>query len=137
MPAKSQRGIPRPRVSEADAELRQGILKLFRSLQKEKSLAQIAADVGVSEKTLRRYLNDKCNPPPTLGGDTLFRLCEAGHAITCRGKTLQCVDSHSTAVSKVKTEQLPFEFVASIDLLLPSRKLVGRIERISRRNKVV
>src|ERR1700686_4886731 len=87
MPGKPQRGILRPRVSGPDLELREGILKVLRDLRKEKSLWQVAEALGISEQTLSRYLNDKVYPPATLGGDILFRLCEAGYPIACRGKT--------------------------------------------------
>jgi transcriptional regulator with XRE-family HTH domain len=135
MPRKSQRGILRPRVTGPDLELREGILKVLRDLQKNQALSQIAEALGVSEKTLSRYLSDKGDRPATLGGDILFRICEAGHPVTCRGKTLQCMGSGSE--SETKLEQLRFEFVASIDVLLPSRKLVARVERVNRRSEAI
>jgi hypothetical protein len=135
MPAKSQRGIRRPRRSSADLELRQGILSALKDLQKDKTLREVADALGVSEKTLGRYLNNKLDPPATLGGDILFRLCEAGCPIACRGQTLQCVASTSAPKSTAKPEQLRFEFVGTIDVLLPSRKLVARVERVYRRTE--
>jgi hypothetical protein len=123
-------------VSEPDRELREGIIGVLKELQRTKPLREVAETLGASEKTLRRYLNSKLDPPATLGGDILFRLCEAGYSIPCRGKSLKCVDSRSAPKSGVKTEQLRFEFVASLDLLLPSRKLVARVERVNRRVKL-
>jgi hypothetical protein len=135
MPAKSQRGIRRPRRSGADLELRQGILSALKDLQKDKPLSKVADALEISEKNLRRYMNDKLNPPPTLGGDILYRLCEAGYAVACRGQTLQCVASASKSKPRGKPEQLQFEFVGTIDVLLPSRKLVARVERVYRRTE--
>lgn len=122
---RGQRGRPKGQVGKPDLELRKSIIEVLKDLQKHQALKDIAEDLGTSEKNLRRYLSDKFNPPPTLGGDILFRLCEK-HSINAHGKTLQCVDSESAAPDVAKSEQLRFEFVATLDVLLPSRKLVAR-----------
>src|SRR5437870_1868283 len=74
--AVSQRGISRPRTTEADLQLREAILETLTKLQGTRSLSALADDLGISIKTLSRYRNPKGNRVTTLGGDILFRLCE-------------------------------------------------------------
>ena len=137
MPAKSQRGIRRPRISGGpDLELRKSVLKLLQEIREKKSLRWLADRLDVSEKTLSRYMSDRIDPPATLGGDALFKLCEAGYSITCRGRTLRCVAAKASR-PRPTSEQLRFEYAAEIDLMLPSRKLVARAGRITRRKAAI
>src|ERR1700674_3594661 len=91
--AASQRGIPRPRKTEADLQLREAILETLTKLQGTRTLSALADDLRISVKTLSRYRNPSDGKAATLGGDLLFRICELCDerdiSIACHGRILR------------------------------------------------
>jgi hypothetical protein len=131
MPA-AQRGIPRPRKTEADAELREALLKTLSILQGDRTLSALADDLGVSVKTLSRYRSRNGGKTPTLGGDLFFRICQLcdDHdiSITCRGRILRLTERRFRSLVAVP-KQIRFTFEGSLQVDVPSRKGVMRVDR--------
>lgn len=139
--AASQRGIPRPRTTEADPYLRAAILETLTRLQGTGTLADLAHDLRISAKTLSRYRNPSDGKaPPTLGGDLLFRVCELCDerdvSITCHGRILRLLKGALFGSSEAsEARQLRFTFVGTIDVDVPTRKAVMKVDRIERDGK--
>ncbi len=131
---RSQRGIPRPRKTEVDGDLRSAIVVALQQLQGSRTQDALAADLGVSAKTLSRY---RAVESATLGGDVLFRICELCQkdhrdiSITCRGQVLRLLDEHLQEGSALRThEQLRFAFAGTIDVDVSVRKGLMRVEKM-------
>ena len=127
--ATPQRGILRPRKTKADLELRTAIIGTITELQGRRTLSALADDLGVSAKTLSRYLIK----PVTLGGDVLFRICELCDerdiSVTCRGRVLRLAKERSHRLSP-GPEQLRFVFTGTIDVDIPARKGMMTVDRV-------
>lgn len=131
---RAQLGIPRPRKTKVDGDLRNAILDALQQLQGSRTQDALADDLGVSAKTLSRYRTVKS---ATLGGDVLFRICELCHKddrgvrVTCRGRTLLVLDEHLQGGPASRThEQLRFAFAGTIDVNVSIRKGVMRVEKM-------
>jgi hypothetical protein len=134
--AASQRGILRPRKTQADLQLREAILETLTRLQGTKTLSSLADDLHISVKTLSRYRNPIDGKAATLGGDTLFRICELCDerdvSIECHGRILRLPKgSLSWPSAASSTEQLRFTFAGTIDIDVPTRKAVMKIDGIA------
>jgi hypothetical protein len=123
---RSQKNIKRPR-HPLDEELRAAIVSALNQYAEGSPLSRLAKVLGISPNTLTRYLRE---PTANLGGDILFRMCEVGLNIRCRGKTLRLDESDQPVR---QTEQLRFEFVGIVDLQFPSRMMAVRVERVRRK----
>jgi transcriptional regulator with XRE-family HTH domain len=133
--AASQRGIPRPRRTKADLRLREAIVETLKELQGTRSLSALADDLGISVKTLSRYRNPSDGKPAMPGGDLLFRICklcdDRDISITCHGRVLRLPRDGYLWLSEAEPEQLRFTFAGTIDIDVPARKGVMRLDRIA------
>ena len=134
--AVSQRGIERPRRTEADLQLREAILDTLTRLQGTRSLSALADDLRISVKTLSRYRKPSDGRPTTLGGDLLFRICELCDehdiSIPCHGRILRLPKGGLAKLSAaLPSEQLRFTFAGTIDIDVPNRKGAMRVDRIA------
>jgi hypothetical protein len=135
--AASQRGIPRPRKTEADLQLREAILETLTKLQGEGTLSALANDLRSSVKTLSRYRNPSGGKTATLGCDLLFRICELCDerdiSVTCHGRILRLPKGtlFSPSAASSMPEQLRFTFAGTIDINVQARKGVMRVDSIA------
>jgi transcriptional regulator with XRE-family HTH domain len=133
--AASQRGIPRPRKTKADLPLREAILEILTELQGTRTLSALADDLGISAKTLSRYRNASDGKAAMLGGDLLFRICalcdERDISIACHGRILRLRRGSLIRLSGAPAEQLRFTFAGTIDIDVPTRKGVMRVDSIA------
>jgi len=134
--AARQRGIPRPRKTEADLELREAILEILAKLQGTRTLSALAGDLRSSVKTLSRYRKPIGGKPATLGGDLLFRICELcderGISIACHGRILRLPKGSPLGLSAPPpSEQLRFRFAGTFDMEIATRKGVMKIDSIA------
>ncbi len=134
--AASQRGIPRPRTTEVDLQLREAILETLTRLQGPGTLSALANDLRISVKTLSRYRNPRDGKAVMLGGDLLFRICELCDkrdiSIECHGRILRLPKrSHLALSTPPPPEQLRFTFAGTIDVEVPTRKGVMRVDSIA------
>ena len=133
--AATQRGIPRPRKTQADLQLREAILETLSKLQGTRTLSALADDLGISVKTLSRYRNPSHGKTVTLGGDLLFRICELCDerdiSIGCHGRVLRLPKGGQYwPWAPSQPEQLRFTFAGIIDIDVPTRKGVMRVDSI-------
>ncbi|MGA2185792.1 MAG: hypothetical protein ABSH47_22465 [Bryobacteraceae bacterium] len=134
--AASQRGIPRPRKTQADLQLREAILETLTKLQGTRTLSALADDLRISVKTLSRYRNPSDGKAATLGGDILFRICELCDerdiSIACHGRILRLPKGSLFRLSAASPpEQLRFTFAGTIDVDVPTRKAVMKVASIA------
>lgn len=133
--AASQRGIPRPRKTEVDLQLREAILDVLTRLRGTGTLSALAEDLQISVKTLSRYRNPIDGKPATLGGDLLFRICvlcdERDISIACHDRILRLPKSRSWVAAQSAPEQLRFKFTGTIEIDISARKGVMSVESIA------
>lgn len=134
--AASQRGIPRPRKTESDSQLREAILKTLEKLQGSGTLSALADELGISVKTLSRYRNPSNGKAATIGGDVLFRICglcdQRDVSITCHDRILRLPKGSLLGLSAVSPPgQLRFTFTGTIDIDVPARKGVMKVDSIA------
>jgi hypothetical protein len=133
--AASQKDILRPRKTEADLQLRAAILETLNTLKGPGTLSDLADDLRISVKTLSRYRNPNNGKAATLGGDLLFRICELCDqrdiSITCRGRILRLPKGSLFGLpAALPPEQLRFTFAGTVDIDVPTRKGVMRVDSI-------
>lgn len=137
--AASQRGIPRPRKTAVDLQLRQAVLNVLAKLQGTRTLSALAEDLRVSVKTLSRYRNPVDGKPATLGGDLLFRICrlcdERDVSIACHDRVLRLPKSSSSVAAQSAPEHLRFKFAGSIEIDVPARKGAMSVDIINHQKK--
>jgi hypothetical protein len=132
--AASQRGIPRPRKTEVDLQLREAILDTLTKLQGDGTLTALANDLRISVKTLSRYRKAGTGKGAAIGGDLLFRICalcdERNISMPCHGRILRLPKRGSWGSPESAPEQLRFSFTGNIDIDVPTQKGVMRIDSI-------
>jgi hypothetical protein len=111
-------------------------LQALQALRKRtgNSWGQIATDIRTTEKNLRRYLNSKASPPPTLGGDVLYRLCQLEDVKIPQGGVLKFVLGDEQG-SVNAAQQMVFDFTTQVTLTLPARRLMASAVSIVPRKK--
>jgi hypothetical protein len=134
--AASQQGIPRPRKTQVDLQLREAILETLTKLQGTKTLSALADDLRISVKTLSRYRNPSDGKAATLGGDILFRICELCDerdiSIACQGRVLRLPKGSLFGLSAASPpQQLRFAFAGTIDIDVLNRKAVMKVDSIA------
>jgi hypothetical protein len=119
----------------ADLELRRAILETLTKLQGTKTLSALADDLHTSVKTLSRYRTGRDGKPAMLGGDILFRICELCDerdiSIACHGRVLRLPKGSFFSLSATSPpEQLRFTFTGTLDIDVPARKGVMRVDNL-------
>lgn len=133
--AAPQKGIPRPRTTDVDLDLRAAILDALRQLQGTGTLTELAHELGISVKTLSRYRSSASRKPPSLGGDLLFRifkLCdERDVSIECHGRILRLPRTRSSAEAAACAPELRFRLTGTVEIDVASGTGVVQMESMT------